>query len=652
MAILASLAASGNREPLVHKPYSELPLGAVRADGWLEDQLQRMADGMTGHLDEIVPNIMGDSNGWLGGDGDKWERGPYWIDGLVPLAYILDDDALKTKAQRWIEWILASQQESGFFGPSVDLPNINGLQRTRTHDWWPRMVVLKILQQYYDATQDERVIPFMTNYFKYQLRTLPEKPLGNWSYWAVERGADNIMVVYWLYNITGDAFLLDLGKLLTEQTADWKGRFDTDHTLSKFNAMHCVNVAQGVKTPVIEYQANGDESYLKSIDAGYADLMKYLGWPNGMYGADELLHSGNPTQGSEFCSAVELMFSLERMIEITGRTDWADWLERIAFNALPTQATDNFDARQYYQQLNQVEVSCRMRNFNTSYAGTEGCFGPLTGFPCCTANMHQGWPKLVRDLWFASDDGGLAALVYAPCRVTATAGGTDVTIREDGGYPFRGCVRFTIDKIGKSVSFPIHMRIPGWCREAYIDVNGERVQTCTAGSTAVVERKWKKGDVVELTLPMEIKVGRWYEASAAVERGPLLYALRMNEKWEKVPNTLSPVYGEWFYEVRSDTPWNWCFQAEDVTPAGIGNAFTVQENDWDGRYPWNLENAPIEIHTRARSIAEWQMYGGSTGPIPYSNQEYATLGPVEQIVLIPYGCTTLRVTEFPVTDQK
>ena len=153
-----------NRSPLAHKPYVELPLGAVKPDGWLRDQLLRQASGMTGHLDEIVPNIMGDRNGWLGGDGDKWERGPYWIDGLVPLAYILDDQSLKDKAQRWIEWTLASQQEDGFFGPGEDLPNVDGLQRDRTHDWWPRIVVLKFLQQYYDATGDARVIDFMTKY--------------------------------------------------------------------------------------------------------------------------------------------------------------------------------------------------------------------------------------------------------------------------------------------------------------------------------------------------------------------------------------------------------------------------------------------------------------------------------------------------------
>ena len=80
-----------NRAPLIAKPYLELPLGAIKPQSWLLEQLQRMKHGMTGHLDDIYPEVVGERNGWLGGDGDGWERGPYWIDGLLPLAYILDD---------------------------------------------------------------------------------------------------------------------------------------------------------------------------------------------------------------------------------------------------------------------------------------------------------------------------------------------------------------------------------------------------------------------------------------------------------------------------------------------------------------------------------------------------------------------------------
>lgn len=136
--------------------------------------LVRQKNGATGQMDKLYPLVMGERNGWLGGDGDQWERGPYWIDGLLPLAYILDDAQLKAKVQPWIEWALKSQREDGFFGPAKDYPGEAGIQRDNSHDWWPRMVMLKILQQYYSATNDQRVIRFMTDYFRYQLKTLPE----------------------------------------------------------------------------------------------------------------------------------------------------------------------------------------------------------------------------------------------------------------------------------------------------------------------------------------------------------------------------------------------------------------------------------------------------------------------------------------------
>lgn len=523
-----------NRAPLVHKPLVELPLGSVKADGWLEDQLQRMATGLTGHLDVLYPHVMGERNGWLGGDGDMWERGPYWIDGLIPLAYILDDEALKTKARPWVEWALASQTEDGCFGPTVDLEFERGLQRSNAKDWWPRMVVLKFLKQYYDATGDERVLTFLTKYFKYQHKHLTETPLNNWTYWGQERGGDNLYIVYWLYNITGDSFLLELGDTIASQTADWTGRLSDRTTLTSLFTLHCVNLAQGMKEPVIRYQKTKDKACLDAIDIGLADIRRTIGWPTGLYGADELLHSGNPTQGSELCTAVEMMFSLEKMIEITGRTDWADLLERVTFNALPTQATDAYDARQYYQQLNQIEISKNSgRNFMTSYNGTDQLYGILCGYPCCTSNMHQGWPKFTKHLWFASDDNGLAAMVYAPCHVTAkVADGQEVTLKEETNYPFDETIKITVSAKRK-VSFPVHLRIPEWCDAPVLTVNGKACETPGKGGMATIDRQWKSGDVIELTLPMKVSVSRWYENSAVVERGPLVYALRIGEQWKK-----------------------------------------------------------------------------------------------------------------------
>ncbi|SCD21951.1 putative beta-L-arabinofuranosidase [Proteiniphilum saccharofermentans] len=645
-----------NRSPLITKPYMELPLGAVQPKGWLKDQMVRMKNGMTGHLDSLYPEVMGPRNGWLGGDGDVWERGPYWIDGLLPLAYILDDETLKAKVQPWVEWTLQSQQQNGYFGPSMDREPEAGLQRTNAHDWWPKMVVLKFMKQYYEATYDERVIPFMLNYFRYQLKELPLKPLNHWTRWGQQRGGDNLMIVYWLYNITGEKFLLKLGDLITEQTIDWTNAFLEGDMLNTLFSVHCVNLAQGMKQPVIRYQASKDQKHIYAVHRGMKDLKRAHGWPNGLYGADELLHTGNPTQGSELCTAVELMFSLEKMIEITGSVEWADWLEKITFNALPTQITDDFDARQYYQQLNQVEVSRHPRNFVTCYHGTDQLFGLLTGYPCCTSNLHQGWPKFTKHLWYASEDKGLAALFYSPCTITAKVGtGTTVKIEEITNYPFEESVRFTIDIIDQpveTVMFPLHLRIPEWCNEATIKINNKIWKNTGGGIIEKVHREWKSGDVVELLLPMEVKVSRWHEASAAIERGPLLYALRMEENWIKVEDDrqFGTRYGEWYYEVHSDSPWNYCLKEESIRPENIETDFQVIVNEVKG-YPWNVENAPVEIKTKGKRMIDWQLYNRSAGPLPFSVQYQAETMPEEEIILIPYGCTTLRIAEFPVTRQ-
>ncbi|MEN6453310.1 MAG: beta-L-arabinofuranosidase domain-containing protein [Prolixibacteraceae bacterium] len=645
-----------NREPLLSKPFIELPLGAVKPEGWLKDQMLRMKNGMTGSLDTLYENVMGPRNGWLGGDGDVWERGPYWIDGLLPLAYILDDQKLKDKVQPWIEWTLKSQQPDGYFGPSVDRGPEPGLQRNNARDWWPKMVVLKFMKQYYDATRDQRVIPFMTNYFQYQLKELPKTPLDHWTFWGRERGGDNLMVVYWLYNLTGDQFLLELGDLISKQMTDYTDLFLHKEHMSSLFSVHCVNLAQAMKQPIIRYQATKNREHVDAIQKGYNDLKRTHGWPTGLYGGDELLHTGNPTQGSELCTAVEMMFSLEKMIEITGNTEWADWLERVTFNALPAQITDNFDARQYYQQLNQVQISRQDRNFVTGYNGTDQLFGLLTGYPCCTSNLHQGWPKFTQHLWFASEDRGLAALVYSPSTVEAkVATGVNIRIHEETTYPFEESVRFHValtDKKIESAAFPLHFRIPGWCSKAEIRVNGKLWSKPVSGTNAKIYREWKSNDQVELILPMKIDVSRWYERSAVIERGPLVYALKMGEKWNKIQDDrkFGDRYGDWYYEVHPTTPWNYCLKEESLKPDNIEKDFQTIQKDWKG-YPWNTENAPVEIKTKGKRMKEWQLYNGSAGPLPYSPQYQIDTAPEEEITLIPYGCTTLRITEFPVTQK-
>ncbi|MEJ7830102.1 MAG: beta-L-arabinofuranosidase domain-containing protein, partial [Segetibacter sp.] len=621
-----------NRLPLKANPYIELPLGAIKAEGWLKEQLIRMKDGMTGQLDKLYPQVMGKRNGWLGGDGDVWERGPYWIDGLLPLAYILDDANLKAKAQEWIEWSIKNQDPSGYFGPippAVEPPKEEGLQRDKARDWWPKMVMLKVLQQYYNATKDQRVINLMTKYFQYQLKELPAKKLDNWSWWGAQRGGDNLLIVYWLYNLTGDKSLLELAELLHKQTVDWTGMMEKGEIFQGYFKLHGVNLAQGIKEPLIYYQQHPEQKYYAAVKKGFKDIQLFHGQPQGLYGADEWLHGTDPANGSELCTAVEMMYSLENILQITGDPSFADHIEKITFNALPTQSTDNYMERQYYQQPNQVMITRQERNFYTNYQGTDQVLGLLSGYPCCTANMHQGWPKFAQNLWYASADGGVAALLFAPSTVTVNvANKIPVTITETTNYPFTDNVQFKI-KTNGTVSFPFHLRIPNWCKEAVVKINGNEFKKVFGDTIAVVNRNWKNGDVVELQLPMTISRSRWHENSVVVERGPLLYALKIKEDWKKVES--ADKFGS-YYEVKPLSPWN--YGLVNVSDANLQSSFKVSLKPRVALFPWTPEDAPIEIKVPAKVLKDWQIYNGSSGPVPYSVQKHTENLPVQEVTLI------------------
>lgn len=649
LALAAGIPAAAqvfHREPLEGSDYAELPLGAISAEGWLREQLQRQADGLTGKLDEVYPQVMGPSNAWLGGDGDAWERGPYWIDGLLPLAWILDDAGLKAKAQTWVEAILASQQEDGFIGPSEDHPFVYGLQRGKARDWWPRMVALKILKQYYMATGDSRVIDCLTRYFRYQLSTLPSTPLSHWSDWGEWRGADNLEVVYWLYDLIGEAWLLELGEILHLQTTDWGTLFREGDIFTAQGSVHCVNLAQGFKAPVVWWLYSHWDGDLMAPALAADRIRNTIGLPTGLWAGDEQIQFGHPSRGSELCTAVEMLFSLEEMLRLSGDVRWADQLERIAFNALPAQIKADFSAKQYFQQTNQIACTRETRPFSTPHDNTDNLFGTLNGYPCCLSNMHQGWPKFTANLWYATAGGGLAALVYAPCSVTATvAGGTQVRIREVTEYPFREKVTFSIsfpDKGVSAASFPLRFRIPSWSQGTTLSVNGTKEEIPAERSSVVtIQRRWKDGDTVELQFRARLQTEEWYGRAWSFVRGPLVYALKMEENWAWKP--LESYYGDGAWEVTSASPWNYCIMRDSFREEDCKLSTTKHL----AAYPWTLEDAPMTLTVPARTLPSWQALNGSPGDIAFWTEDGQDYGENAMIELIPYGCTTLRIASFP-----
>lgn len=592
--------------------YEPLPLGAIRPEGWLRNQLTIMRRGTSGHLDEVYGKVKND-NGWLGGAGDGWEETPYWLDGALPLAYLLDDKTLQDKVLKYVNWVLDNQRPSGYFGPITKEEREKKIAITAANcavgdDWWPKMVMLKVLQQYYSATNDKRVIPFMTKYFRYQLEAIKTCPVGKWTDWATSRGADNVMMAQWLYSITKEPFLLELASRLESQSfpwsrwlanRDWVINAATYQNDEHWMQRHGVNVGMALKSPAVNFQRTKDSAYLKGLSTGFHDLMTLHGLPMGIFSADEDLHGNDPVQGAELCAIVEAMYSLEEIIAITGDPHYMDALERMTFNALPTQTTDDYNAKQYFQIANQVQVSRGVFSFSLPFEREmNNVFGMRSGYTCCLANMHQGWTKYTSHLWYATPDKGLAALEYSPSTISAKVGknAVPITIREVTAYPFEETIRFELS-LEKETAFPLQLRIPAWCNEAQISLNGTALRREKGGQVITINRTWKNNDRLTLQLPMQMTTSNWGRNSRAVERGPLVYALKLEEQWEKGNDEKEGDY----FSVSTKQDWNYGLLESIVKdPAAHLQLKTLQPVS--DSFVWNQANAPLAIIATGKKI--------------------------------------------------
>jgi len=622
-----------NRPPLAVSPLVKLPIGAVEPRGWLLAQLQLMRDGFTGRLAEIS-RFLGDDSGWMTLKGQGWEEMPYWLKGYGDLAYLLRDAAMRKETERWLQQAFKSQARDGYFGPA---------DNRGANDLWPNMVMLSALQSFYEATGDRRVLAMMSRYFQYEFH-LPAEELLPGS-WQKLRGGENLESVYWLYNRTGDGFLLDLARRLFERTSDWTSPILSparDKNWVESSYYHGVNIAMGFREPGIYYQQSRDRSLLEAVERNYRQVLERYGrQPGGMFGADENIRPGkdDPRQGAETCTMVEFMASFESLLKITGDTVWADRAEEVAFNSLPASMTPDLKALHYLTAANLISCdSSGEHDFQNT--GTLVSYDPWS-YRCCQHNVAFGWPFFAEHLWMATADNGLAAAIYAPCSVTAkVAEGAAVTVTEESAYPFEDEIRLTV-ACERPVAFPLYLRLPGWARTVRIVLNGEPVGgTFAGGRYAVLRRTWRYGDQVRLAFDPPIEVVEWpsVRGAVSVRRGPLWYALKIGETWRRYGGT-----DTWpASEVLPSTPWNYGLVTGN--PEANPSVRLVSRRPAEFQ-PFALDAAPIVLRARARRVPSWTAEGRMVGPVPASPARAE--GPVEDVELVPMGCARLRISVFP-----
>ncbi len=497
----------------------------------------------------------------------------------------------------------------------------------------------------------------MDNFFKYEYRSLAQKPLKNW---AVARGGENMELVEWLYNLTGQEYLIKLLQKLRAQTLDWANEFHTfpnagamsrtmkwdrlvegqqderkegselsgesrPYFQSRFHFSHGVNVAMGLKTPGVVNLFKSGFKEQGGFAFGWEKLMKHHGVANGMFTCDEHLNGANPIQGTELCAIVEAMYSMETLI---ASGDYGslpyDVLEKIAFNALPAAFSPDMNAHQYDEQVNQIRATNEKHHWYNN-SDDANVFGFAPNFGCCTANYHQGWPKFAASLWMATKDGGLSAVSYAPCTVRAMLCDVPGRITVSGGYPFGETVEITV-AVKQPVEFPLYLRIPGWARQPMVYLPDGEIMRVRAGETTCVRRKWRSGDTVKLELPQQPRLTKWYHQSVAVELGPLLMAFAPHEDWNQTQN------GDW--EVTTQDRWNWALLRDE--PMKV-----VREGE--RKQAFGKEDHGVTVLAKATQV-EWPMDGADTGAVPMSVK---TNMHAQVMELVPFGDTCLRIAQFP-----
>jgi len=642
-----------NRAPLLINPLVKLPLGAVRPKGWLKHQLDLMVEGMVGRLEEVSSFVNPDKTGWFGGDGQAWEEAPYWLRGYYPMAFLTGDKRCLGVAHRWIDGTIAGQEADGYFGGSFLKQWESRDGAITIPDIWPHMVMLDVFIQHHEATGDGRILPTLEKFFGW-CRNLPDEsflPETIWQrncddyfptwrlVWQALRSGDMLPHLYYLYNHTGESWLLELARRFFHAIEPPAGEWLDGHI---------VNFTQRFSYTGLYYQQSHRPYHLAQTEFWYRQHNDTWGQqPRGIFGADECIRPGkiDPRQGFETCGMTEYPKSFYLLGRVTGDAVYADRTEDVLLNHFPASQTQDLKGVHYLTAAN-----CPQLDAGDVHDFMNKCeqlsYSPGEVYRCCQHNVAMGWPWYAENLWQASADDGLVAWMYSACEVTAKVGGSaEVTIVETTNYPFAGSVKLTVKTAGRA-RFPLYLRVPRWCEGFSVRVNGKKVDSSVAGGSYLrIEREWHDGDTVEIDMSMRVSLTTWPRTGAVtVDRGPLSYSVKIGEDWRKKP-TSSNDWLEW--EVFPTTPWNYGL----VVKGEPRECFEVIEQAGPlSAQPWTPDSAPIEIKTRAKQIPNWKLPKDLTcpelQPSPIKSDQ-----PEEEITMIPLGCARLRMSVLPTIED-
>ena len=586
--------------------------------GWMKRQLEIQAEGLGGNLDKVWRDVR--DSAWIGGDADGWERVPYWLDGFIPLAYLLENEDMISRAKKYIDAILTYQKPSGWICPCTD-------EEIPKYDTWAVQLISKVLVVYYECSGDERIPGVIYKVMKNYYELISSGKISLFS-WAKSRWYESFVALNFLWERHKEEWIRELAKILKTQGLDYEavsGLWKRPINHWKFET-HIVNIVMMLKSEAISCDLLG-EDYGDLAEKLVTVLREYNGTPVGLFTGDECLSGLSPIQGTELCAVVEQMYSYEWLFAYTGDSKWAERLELLAFNALPATISDDMWAHQYDQLSNQI--ACVKFPAKPIF-GTNGkeshLFGLEPNFGCCTANFNQGWPKFALSAFMHSGD-----TVMSVIPLPSTLKTDELSIELKTNYPFDNKFEYTVSS-KKKIKFKV--RVPSFARELL--VNGKRVCYSEELCFDVGESETARIDIEFTTAP--ILVDRPHNLKS-VRCGSLIFSLPIayeKKILEYEKNGVDRKYPYCDYEYIPKSEWSYAYSSPffEIERRGISDI------------PFSSENPPLVVKSKVKKIA-WGLKDGYDTVCAKVPESRIPLEEEKEIELYPYGSAKLRMTELP-----
>jgi len=554
MILLSGNISTHSQTIIIDDILSPADAGSVTMDGYLGEKLDLCIDNrvMAQDVDRILEPFTTKIDGAQGFRCEFW--GKWFTSAMLGYGYQPTSEH-KVIIDRAVSGLLNTQAESGYIGTYPDEHHLG------TWDVWGRKYTLLGLIAYYRQTNDPAVLRSTIKLADQLIEEAgPESNVNlaetGWVGWKGLAPSSVLEPIINLYEITGDPDYLEFGKHIVQL-------WDKPNKLTPNGIRLMDGVMSG--TPLWElggapkgyemmscfeglcemYRVTGERDYLEVCESLVEQIIRdelmivgsataYEIWFNGKIRQTEVLH-----QAMETCVTVTWMKLLYQMLRLTGDSKYADEIEISLYNALLSSMTTKGDWWAYYNSL-QGERCVSHQQYTD------------VGLSCCVANGPRALLLVPQIAYMSGKEGPVVNLYNPSSAILSTPSGKKVEIIQETNYPVEGKVKITVSPEKKD-SFQIRLRIPGWSQNTTLKVNGEPVGSdIKAGSYAVIEREWKKEDIIELTLDMQ---GKTVKASSgvndlAITRGPLVLSFDSRLVPERRGGFQPPLYR---YKFDTDT---------------------------------------------------------------------------------------------------